>query len=355
MCIRDRCSSYTDINPEFGTVSDFKSLVEKAHQLGMKVIIDWVANHTGWGHEWTKPHPDWYMKDAKGNFTEENGWYDVIDLNYDVKDMRLAMIDAMKYWISKFDIDGFRCDMAHLVPLDFWKEARPACETLKPLFWLAECEEISYHDIFDVSYAWSWMHQTERFMRGEAPMNAIIDTLHQYAQYPQDSQKLFFTANHDENTWNGTEYEKYGDAAKAFAVFTCTWLGMPLIYSGQELPNYKRLQFFDKDLIEWSDNIQLHDFYKTLLNLHKSKAIGAGETFILPTNSNGLIAFLRKQDSEVVLVILNLLKEDRIHITIEHDWLKGKFVSVFSQLQYQFNSKEVFELQANDYLVYKTL
>jgi len=157
------CSSYVQINPEFGNLADFKKLVDEAHILGIKLIIDWVANHTGYGHEWTINHADWYMKDAAGNFTEENGWKDVIDLNYDVAPMREAMIKAMQYWVTECDIDGFRCDMAHLVPLDFWMGARKQCDRLKPLFWLAECEEVKYHDAFDVSYAWQWMHTTEKW------------------------------------------------------------------------------------------------------------------------------------------------------------------------------------------------
>ncbi|OIQ97961.1 alpha-amylase 2 [mine drainage metagenome] len=349
------CSSYTSINPEYGTLNDFKSLMREAHQLGFKIIIDWVANHTGWDHHWTKEHPDWYMKDAAGNFTEENGWHDVIDLNYDNKDMRMAMINAMKYWIAECDIDGFRCDMAHLVPLDFWKEARTACEEIKKLFWLAECEVVEYHNVFDVTYAWAWMHATEKFAKGNASLNDVRNVLHDYSQYPQGAQKMFFTSNHDENSWNGTEYEKYGDAAKAFAVFTCVWQGMPLIYSGQELPNFKRLRFFDKDLIEWKANVALHDFYKTLLRLHKNKAIADGETFILPTNNNGLMAFIRKKENDVVLVLLNLSSEEKIHIEVEHGWLNGSFQNVFSELIFSFKQKESFELMGNDYLVYKKI
>ena len=348
------CSSYTQINPEFGNFDDFKNLVNEIHSLGMKIMIDWVANHTGWGHEWTKQHPGWYMKDGKGNFTEENNWHDVIDLNYDVKEMRLAMIDAMKFWINDFDIDGFRCDMAHLVPLDFWKQARTACDAVKPLLWLAECEMVEYHDVFDITYAWEWMHITEKVVRKESTVNDIYNELHKYSQYPKDCYKLFFTANHDENSWNGTEYEKYGNAAKAFAVFTCTWNNaVPLIYSGQELPNYKRLKFFEKDEIEWTENIALNDFYKTLLALHETKVVCDGETFNLPTNDSYAMAFVRKKDEEILLVLLNFSGDEKIKIVVEHDWIEGKFQNIFSGLQYQFNSKEEFELMDFDYLVYK--
>lgn len=349
------CSSYSQVNPEFGNFDDFKNLVNEIHSLGMKVMIDWVANHTGWGHEWTKLHPDWYMKDVQGNFTEENNWHDVIDLNYDVSEMRTAMIDAMKFWIKDFDIDGFRCDMAHLVPLDFWQQARTACDAEKPLLWLAECEMVEYHDVFDITYAWEWMHVTEKIVHKESTVNDIYNELHKYSQYPKDCYKMFFTANHDENSWNGTEYEKYGDAAKAFAVFTCVWNGIPLIYSGQELPNHKRLKFFDKDEIEWTDNVALNDFYKTLLALHKTSVVNDGESFNLPTNDPNVMAFVRKKDDDVLLVLLNFSSDEKIKITIEHDWIAGEFENIFSGLQYKFNSKEEFELMDYDYLVYKKI
>jgi glycosidase len=348
------CSSYVAVNPEFGTLDDFKNLVDDAHALGFKLIIDWVANHTGWDHHWTEEHPDWYTRDTKGNFTEKNGWHDVIDLDFEKKAMRAGMIDAMKYWVSECKIDGFRCDMAHLVPLDFWKEARTACDSLKPLFWLAECETVSYHEVFDASYAWWWMHETNDNAKGLSSLHKVREVLHAYTQYPAGAIKLFFTSNHDENSWNGTEYEKYGDAAGAWAVFTCTWQGMPLIYSGQESPNTKRLQFFDKDLIEWKAPIQLHAFYQKLLQLRTNKAISEGETCILPTQQDDhLMAFLRKKDEHVVLILLNLSKQDRLSIKVDHAWLKGRFRNVFSGLSFEFDGGEFFEMQANEYIVYE--
>ena len=288
------CTSYTKLNSEFGMEQDFISLIQIAHKHEMKVIIDWVANHTGREHEWMEPHPDWFNRDEAGNFTERNGWDDVVDLNFENQDMRASLIGAMQFWVRTFNIDGFRCDMAHLVPLDFWKAARKACETIKPLFWLAECEDIEYHSVFDASYAWSWMHATERLVKEQSGVNEIYDILHKYAGYPQGAYKLFYTSNNDENSWNGTEYEKYGIAAKVWAVFTFLWKGIPLLYSGQELPNHKRLAFFDKDPIDWTSSPQLASFYKTLIQLRKQYAcIMDGDSFILPTSSNQVMAFLR--------------------------------------------------------------
>ncbi|MFP5040089.1 alpha-amylase family glycosyl hydrolase [Parasediminibacterium sp. JCM 36343] len=347
------CSSYVGINPEFGTLSDFKVLVDYAHELDFKIIIDWVANHTGWDHHWTKDNPAYYKTDSQGNFTERNGWKDVIDLDYDNAEMREEMINSMRFWVKEFNIDGFRCDMAHLVPLTFWSEARKQCDAIKPLFWLAECEDIAYHDVYDVSYAWAWMHGTEHFMKGKKGLSETYNILHGYSQYPAQALKLFFTSNHDENSWNGTEYEKFGNAAKCFAVFTCTWSkGVPLIYSGQESPSKKRLEFFNKDEIIWNKPTQLHDFYKSLLALHKRDAIAIGETFILPTNNDCVMAFLRRHNQEVVLVLINYGSDNKIHIKVDHDWLDGEFTNIFSGLGYNFKKGETFELMAYDYIVY---
>jgi len=347
------CSSYTDINPEFGTQADFRALVEQTHALGMKLIIDWVANHTGCDHHWTKEHPEWYIKDAQGNFTERNGWKDVIDLDFSQPAMRDAMINAMQYWVKEFDVDGFRCDMAHLVPLDFWIEARTSCDAIKPLYWLAECEEVNYHQAFDTSYAWRWMHTAEKFVKGETGLHELREVLHAYSQYPQGASKLFFTSNHDENSWNGTEYEKYGLSAKAWAVFSCTWQGMPLIYSGQENPNLKRLAFFDKDLIEWKPIPALHDFYQRLLHLRRNNsALTEGETFILPTDSSWVMAYFRRKGEDIVLVLLNLSEKEKITMQVTHDWLNGKFKQLFSEISYTFSGTETYELLPGDFLVY---
>ena len=345
------CSSYTKINPEFGTGADFKNLVDAAQALGMKVIIDWVANHTGRHHEWMTQNPSWFAQDAAGNFTERNGWDDVVDLNYSNTAMRAALIDAMLYWVKHFNIDGFRCDMAHLVPLDFWMEARTKLEQTKHLYWLAECEELSYHRVFDTSYAWSWMHATHKVVNGQEGVHEVYNVLHQYAQYPEGASKLFFTSNHDENSWNGTEYEKYGVTAKAWAVFAHTWNGQPLIYSGQELANKKRLAFFDKDQLEWTAAPIMHEFYKTLLTARKqSPVLQTGETFNMPTEG-GVIAYLKQDQINTALIILNV-SENRHHVHVKHDAFNGRFTNLFSGLSFEFNGESQFELMPGEYIVY---
>ncbi len=346
------CSSYTKISPEFGSSNDFKDLVEAAHALGMKVIIDWVANHTGSQHEWMQANPSWFTQDAAGNFTERNGWDDVVDLNFDNTSMRIALIDAMEFWVNQFNIDGFRCDMAHLVPLDFWIEARTNLEKIKILYWLAETEDIAYHQVFDTSYAWAWMHASKKVGKELDGLQEVYNVLHQYAQYPKGAYKLFFTSNHDENSWNGTEYEKYGIAAKAWAVFTATWNGQPLIYSGQELPNTKRLAFFDKDQIEWTTELpRLHQFYKTLLTARKAfPVLQSSNVFNLPTEG-AVMAYLKQDQGQTALVVLNF-SADRQHLNVAHEAFSGRFTNLFSGLSFEFNGDSYFELMPGEYIVY---
>ncbi|HEX3166604.1 MAG TPA: alpha-amylase family glycosyl hydrolase, partial [Chitinophagaceae bacterium] len=317
-------SDYISLNPEYGLLDDFKLLVEEAHRYNMKVIIDWVANHTSWDHVWTQTHPDFFSKNEYGDFRPPYpDWADVIHLNYENKELWLEMVNAMKFWVKNFDIDGFRCDMAHLVPLDFWEYARTELDNEKKLFWLAETEEPNYHEVFDASYTWKFLHTMESYWERETNIDGLDAVLRRYeSAFPKSAIRMFFTSNHDENSHSGSEYERMGHAAKAFAVLCATWNGVPLIYSGQELPNSQRLKFFEKDPIQWTGNFGLHNFYKTLLELHRDHpALHAADenvrTYRIPTSEDEKIfSFLRKIEEREVLVILNLSAIDDLHFEI---------------------------------------
>lgn len=346
------CSSYTSINPEFGSVKDFKSIIDKAHALGMKVIIDWVANHTGCDHEWTKSHPAFYKRNHEGSFYDAHGWDDVIDLNYENHEMRQAMIACMKYWIVECDIDGFRCDMAMLTPVDFWHQARQQLELEKQLFWLAELDPLenpSYMRVFDAAYTWKWMHATKQFKdEGARHIHILRETLLQYGSMPQNTLPAWFTSNHDENSWNGTEYEKYGEMASALAVLSCTWNGLPLIYSGQELPNHKRLPFFDKDCIEWEGLPGLHSFYKKLLELRKQHACFQSNTakanifFLRNSVDHHVLCFKRTSGDAVLLACINFSPYDLHQVEIEIGEEAGVYIDLFSEEQKTFSSKYIY-------------
>ncbi len=345
------CSDYTAINPEFGTLEEFRLLVKQAQELGFKVIIDWVANHTGHDHIWTKTNPGFYKKNADGGFYDTNGWHDVIDLNFYDGNMRQAMIEAMQFWVEECGIDGFRCDMAHLIPLDFWKQARKALDQKKKLFWLAETEDLHYLEVFDCCYAWNWMHQTEAFFKGGADLRKLKEALVSYLkQFPAQTIPLFFTANHDENSWNGTEYEKYGAAAKTLAVFSICWKGIPLVYSGQELPNLKRLRFFDKDLIEWNDKPLLESFYRELLQLRSTHPAfdNSQETLPvwLPNNAEDyVLSFTRWNQGKQIVVLLNF-SPNQLFIQLADGFVYGDYTQVFTKEKISVVPGYSFELKA---------
>lgn len=351
---------YTGINPEFGNLEDFKHLVHQAHQLGFKIIIDWVANHTGWDHKWTKSNPDFYLKNPDGSFHIASGMDDIIELDYNNPHMRQAMIDAMKFWVKECDIDGFRCDLASWVELDFWKQARPEVEKIKPLFFFGEFDEIEhpdYGEVFDASYSWSWMHKTKDYYEQNQPLDELRNLLIRYMKIGNHSMRAWFTSNHDENSWNGTEYEKYGDIALPLAVFSATWNGIPLVYSGQELPmKNKRLEFFEKDPIPWNGTYGLNDFYKTLFKLKMANpALSAGDnssqTYFIHTSADDkILSYLRKKENNEVLVLLNMSKET-VKFKVYDGQVPSKMKSIFSNDTSDFSTTNEFELPVSGFAV----
>lgn len=334
------CSDYTAINPEFGTLDDFKALVKKAHGMGFKVIIDWVANHTGWDHKWTVSNPDYYLRDtATNDFKIASGMDDIIELDFSNKSLRKAMKDAMAFWIKECDIDGFRADLAFWVELDFWKEARVELDAIKPLFWLGEYDELDnpdYGDAFDASYTWTWMHRAKDFYQQKQSIDSLYTVLNRYAAIGDKTMRAWFTTNHDENSWNGTEYEKYGDFAWPLAVFSTTWNGIPLIYSGQEIPNQKRLEFFQRDPLSFSEQPSLHHFYKTLFTLRATNpALRGGDSTVqtinIHTSQPGVMAWLRRKDNHEVLVVINATGKGMDKVDITDANINGVFRNVFDQ------------------------
>lgn len=302
------CADYTSVSSEFGTLDDFKAIVQQAHSLEMKVILDWVANHTGWDHWWTVEHPEWYERDEQtGDFKKASGMDDIIELDFKNPALRTAMIDAMKFWVTETGIDGFRCDLAFWVELDFWLEAKKELDAVKELFWLGELEPAEhpeYMQVFDAGYTWNWMHKTEEFYKGRTSFDELMSLLQNYLQIP--GIKAFFTSNHDENTWNGSEYEKYGDLAKPLAALSCLWPGVPLVYSGQELPNLKRLKFFEKDMIEWTKPETLQTFYSALLKLKKTHpALASDASLEITQAADFLLSFKRESGNRQVFCVFN--------------------------------------------------
>lgn len=321
---------YKAFNPEFGTEMDFQFFVKKAHDLGFKVIIDWVANHTAWDHEWVKKNPDWYERDAAGKIQTPYDWTDVAKLNYSSKPMRAAMTDAMKHWITKYDIDGFRCDVAFLVPVGFWNENRKALEKIKPMYMLAEMEANNdinkipaeyYASAFNASYAWTFMGASADLVARKKSVTEFKSIMQKnYAELPSSMHKLFFLTNHDENTWNATINERYGENWKAIAALVYTLpQSLPLMYTGEEAGLARRLKFFEKDPVkvtEWSDTSR-YAFYRNLIQLHhthpalKNNQAGSKfEEFNLIDENTGLVyGYKRTLGKSEVIVFINLSEE----------------------------------------------
>ncbi|MDD4605653.1 MAG: alpha-amylase family glycosyl hydrolase, partial [Dysgonamonadaceae bacterium] len=272
--------NYTQVNEEFGTFEDFKSVVEKAHASGLKVILDWVANHTSRDAVWLQ-NDAWYVTDSLGNVVAPYDWSDVAKLNYENSTMRNAMLQDMLWWVREADIDGFRCDVAGEVPTDFWERVADSIKTIKSdIFMLAEAEKPELNDkAFDAFYAWDFHHKMNSVAQGKENVDSLRASLNRINDnFPPRAIPMYFTSNHDENSWSGTEFERMGDATYAFAALTYVLPGMPLIYNGQEIGFNRRLAFFEKDSIDWTAPNELSadkkhnltSFYKSLNALRKS-------------------------------------------------------------------------------------
>ena len=323
---------YLGVNPEYGTIEDFKAVVAKAHDLGMKVIIDWVANHTSHDAVLVKEHPDWYVHDAKGNLVSPFDWSDVAKLDYTKKGLREYIINAMKYWVTDAGIDGFRCDVAAEVPTDFWNDARVELDKVKPVFMLAEADKPELQKYaFDADYDWGFHHTMNQIAQGKENVNDLEKyLLKSITEYPKNTNKMNFITNHDENSWNGTEFQRMGEAVKTMAALTFVMPGMPLIYSGQEASFNRRLKFFDKDQISWNDSLNLTPFYKKLVDLKKTNSVlaaglkGADIFRVKSSNDSSIFAFTRSNESEKLFAIFNLTPKDQ-KITFEGDEYVGSY------------------------------
>ncbi|QEC67438.1 alpha-amylase [Panacibacter ginsenosidivorans] len=351
-------SNYDAINPEFGTMDDWKALVKKCHDMGFKVIIDWVPNHTGGDHYWLEQHPDFFVKDSTtGKALSPFDWSDTRQLDYKNPVLQDSMINAMKYWITNSDIDGFRCDVAWNVPDDFWKKCIPQLRAMKNIFMLAESNKAAEQlDGFDATYPWDEFNMMKLIAKGERPAFALDSVVnHVDSAFPKNGLLLYFTSNHDENSWNKADYKTMPGASHApFAVLTQTMKrSVPLIYSGQEEPFLDSISFFYKDTITLGKYGRA-DFYKTLLELRNSNAALAGNasfTKIKTNNDASVYAYLRQKGTKKVLVILNLSNK-AVDCVLNNSMIEGKAINVFSKQAEDLKRGQIFKLRPWDYFVY---
>ena len=358
-------ADYTAINPEYGTEADFKAFVDEAHRLGLKVILDWVANHSAFDHAWITEHRDWYVSRPDGSISNamdyggrETDWTDVAELNYDKPGLRRAMIAEMRWWVDSMDIDGFRADVARGVPPDFWAEARRELLAAKPdLFLLAEGEIPELHDYFHMTYGWELHHLLNEIAQGKKTAKeldryfAVQDTL-----YPAGAYRMYFTSNHDENSWQGTEFERMGkNHLPAFVVAATVRNSMPLLYTGQEVSLNKRLRFFEKDTVDWNGP-SLESFYRSLFELKEQQAAlanGAAGGSQTPLKTNGgdrVYAFTRSRGPSTVLVAVNFADRPA-QVAYEALPQPGDYIDWFSKAALSLAANGRLDIPANGYRV----
>lgn len=350
-------ADYTAINPDLGTEEDLDNLIKTAHDNGMFVILDWVANHTGWDNKWITDHPEWYTQNEAGEIIYPAGtdWTDTADLNYDNQEMRAAMTASMKYWVEKHDVDGFRCDVAHEVPTDFWNANNAELEELKPLFILAESEQKDlFKQAFDMGYNWERHHIMNEMAQARQDVTAWDEYMKRNdSLYEKDDILMNFITNHDENSWNGTITERMGNAQDAMLAFQYVIPGMPLIYSGQEYGMDYRLKFFEKDSIPktkgriWEQMKRLGEIKKNNPALHGGK--NAADYLRLKTNDDSKIyAIERSKDGSRIIYIANLSGEI---MPIEIKGVDGKFLDLITDGKFEFLRDQQFELAPYGYVL----
>ncbi|MBG8555327.1 alpha-amylase family glycosyl hydrolase [Hymenobacter guriensis] len=323
---------YFGVNPEFGTLDDLRHLVHTAHALGLKVLLDWVANHTSWDNPLVAQHPDWYRHGAQGQLVPPvPDWTDVVAFDYAQPALRRYMTDALLYWVREAHIDGYRCDVAGLVPTDFWDEARRELDEVKPLFMLAEWDELypsgglSWEEFnsdtklleraFNMTFGLRLHYLLDHIAEDKNALSDIdIYLASERAKYPPSVYLMHFTNNHDVNSWDGTEYERLGALALPFAVLTVLLPGMPLVYTGQEAALRKRLAFFDRDPVDWQ-NFPLQNFYTRLLQLkRRHPALRNGDPasrFLRLESAPELYGFLRLKQDAAMLCVINTAPAER--------------------------------------------
>ena len=350
-------TDYTKINPEFGTIEDFRELVKTAHDNGIYVILDWVPNHTGWDHIWIKEHPDYYTQNENGEIIHPAGtdWTDTADLNYDNPNMRKEMIEDMMYWVADEDIDGFRCDVAGSVPVDFWEQAIPQLKAKKPVFMLAEASEpelLKGDKIFDMCYGWEGHHIMNEMAKGKMNLDNFkgymkkMDTI-----YESDDILMNFVTNHDENSWNGTIKERMGDASNLMTSLTYVVPGMPLIYSGQEYGMDHRLKFFEKDSIPKTKG-ETWDLLEKLGDLKNNNiALNGGKNkasyTIEETTNNKILKFNREKEGVKLTFVGNFSNEDQS----AEGLLEGVYLNGLTDQKEEYKKEEIVTLKPWDFKI----
>ncbi|MGZ5188761.1 MAG: alpha-amylase family glycosyl hydrolase [Kaistella sp.] len=351
---------YLGINPEFGTEAEFRSLVKAIHSQGMYVILDWVANHSSWDNPLATQHPEWYSRGRNGKFqsTPWRDYDDIIDFDYSQPGLRKYMTDALKFWVKEYDIDGYRCDVASFVPIDFWENARKELDAVKPVFMLAEAEDKELHrKAFDATYNWTlWniLHQIAINNKSAKTLGEAYIAEH-VSIFPKEGIRMNFIDNHDKNSWEGNQYSNFGPAAKAATVFTVMMDGMPLVYNGQEAGLDRSLLFFERDPIDWKKH-ENEVLYTTLFALkHNNQALWNGNrggemVRIMNDQMDQVISFVREKNGDKVLTFINLSKE-KVTVNFDTSYDAGTYLNLFTGKPEQISKKMTLTMEPWEYVV----
>ena len=350
---------FRGINPEFGTMQDFKNLVNKIHSMGMYVIIDWVGNHSAWDNPLATTHPNWYTKTRSGNFqpTPWYDWDDVIDFDYDNPDFRKYMTESLKFWVKEANIDGYRADVAGFIPVDFWENARAELDQIKPVFMLAEWESRDlYKKSFDMTYSWTLFDKLKDATTQNKGIAGLVEYLsHDVNSVPKNAYRMVFTDNHDMNSWNGTPQKNFGDGLKTSIVFTGVVNGMQLCYSGQEAGLNRSLKFFDKDPIEWKDHENEVLFSKLFHLKHENQALWNGKyggemIRVVNDHQDRVVSFYREKNQDAVLPIFNF-SDKTVEVNLDTQYFQGKYRELFTDKNFDIKEKTMLNLEPWSYLV----
>lgn len=306
---------YRAVNPDLGTEEEFQAFVDEAHALGLKVILDWVANHSAWDNPLTEEHPDWYSRTPEGDLMPPEGtdWSDVVDFDYSSAGLREYMTGSLTYWVREFDIDGYRADVAGFVPLDFWETARGELDAIKPVFMLAEWEQRDLHiGAFDATYGWGWKEAMQELVADESGAGAMRGYyLGQKTTWPHAALRMVYTDNHDQNSWDGVASEIYGPAYEAAIALSFVGPGIPLIYNGQEADLDRQLAFFEKDEIEWKEGQYAPLFQRMIALKTEESALWNGRhgapLVEVPNSAKAdVLSFVRGEGKDRVFAVFNL-------------------------------------------------
>lgn len=351
---------YYGVNTEFGTEEDFRNLVNAIHQQGMYVILDWVANHSSWDNELVKRHPDWYIKSREGKFqsTPWRDYDDIIDFDYSKPELRKYMTEALKYWVKEFDIDGYRCDVASFMPIEFWENARKEMETVKPVFMLAEAMDKELHrKAFDATYAWELWNVTHNIATQNTSIKPLTEgyIAEHISIFPKEGIRMNFTDNHDKNSWEGNQYQNFGESLPAMMVLMTMMDGMPLVYNGQEAGLNRSLQFFEKDPIEWKKHENEVIYTKLFALKHQNQALWNGKwggemVRIMNDKMDEVISFVREKNGDKVITIINLSNKE-VNVNFDTTFDEGTYKNLFSDEDFKLDKKQNLVMKPWEYLI----